>query len=322
MTFNKISSTPYFNVAGIVVVGGLTLGTIVPTNTWVNELLNNHALLVMLFFLASGFIGFVLRNNAIILFNFMACIVLCSFLKEQQPSDRHALLEMPVVEEATVRIANLTLDKNSDLMVLQQHLEQANIDFLSLQIAPTVDLPTATLDQLKARLPYYRIIDTENDARTLVFSSYEMESLDTFHYRGNQSISFVGTLSMNQEKAVPFISTNIPAADYKRPEAQQHWVQLSQFMTRRYEEPSTTTSKNVHLTAWQPAVNALCYAKGFSALSEYSPKFPQAERLFYAENLVCKEVEDLLGGCGAVATYQIIDKTNPNYIGRVRGASL
>lgn len=319
MNFNKISSTPYFNVAGILVVGGLTLGTILPTNTWLSEELANNALLVMMFFLLSGFVGFVWRKNAVILFNFMACIVVCSFLKDQQPTSTQAWIPQ---EQPVVRVANLTLRHNSDLIVLQQRLEETGVDFLSLQVAPNVDFPVSTLEDLKKRLPYYRIIATENDNRTLVFSNYEMESLDTFHYRGNHSISFVGTLDMPQDGAVPFISTNIPTADYERPEAQQHWRQLSQYMTHRYETEPTMTSSKAHLTSWQPAVQALRSAQKLSINSEYRLEFHPTEHLFYAENLICKQVEDLLEGYGAVATYQFVgESSHNNTIGAVRGAS-
>jgi hypothetical protein len=321
MNVNEISSSPYFNVAGIAVVGGLTLATVVPNNTWLGGQLANHALLVMLFFLVSGFIGFIWRNNAIILFNFMACIVVCSFLKEHQPSNQQALYAVPL-EQPTVRVANLTMQKNSDLPLLQQYLEQDEVDFLSLQVAPNIDFPTTALDQLKSQLPYCRIIDNENQTRTLVFSSYEMESLDTFRYQGNQSISFVGTLYMHESEAVPFISTNIPAEDYERPEAQQHWAQLSQYMSNRSKKTINPTAKQAHLTALRPAVKALRHAKNLSHSSEYRPKFPQSEHLFYAENLICKQVEDLLG-CGAVATYQFVgqERNSTALRGQLRGGA-
>ncbi|MGH1335560.1 MAG: hypothetical protein ACRBFS_05475 [Aureispira sp.] len=319
MSFNKISSTPYFHVAGILVVGGLTLGTIIPTNTWFSELLSSHALLIMLFFLISGFIGFAWRKNTVILFNFIACIAVCSFLKEQQPTttNQAGLSE----KEPTVRVASLTLRQNSDLVVLQEHLGDRGVDFLSLNVAPAVDFPAAVLENLKERLPYYQVIHTEKENSTFVFSSYEMESLDTFHYTRNHSISFVGTLSMSKGKAVPFISTNIPVADYELPEAQQHWVELSQYMTHRYEIDPTMTSKNAHLTTWQPAVQALCSAKDLSVKSEYRLGLQQPEHLFYAENLICKQVEDLLEGYGAVATYEFVgvSSTKNNFKGALRG---
>lgn len=322
MNFNKISSTPYFNIAGVLVVGGLTLATIIPTNTWLSEQLTNHALLVMLFFLISGFVGFVWRKNTVILFNFMACIVLCSFLKEQQPNSAQAWIPE---EQPTVRVANLTLRQDEDIIALQSHLEDQEVDFLSINVASTVEFPSNILENLKTRLPYYKIINTQKKNRTLVFSSYEMQSLDTFHYTGNGSISFVGTLTMNNREAVPFISTNIPVADYELPEAQKHWTQLSEYMTHRYEKEPAITSNNVHLTAWQPAIQALRSAKKLSFKSEYRLKFQQTEHLFYAENLICKQVEDLLEGYGAVATYEFVGQSssdnNNGFAGTLRGGA-
>ncbi|MFK7796479.1 MAG: hypothetical protein AB8E82_03420 [Aureispira sp.] len=323
MNFDKISSTRSFNAVGVLVVGGLTLGTIIPANLWFNEYLASHALLVMLFFLISGFMGLIWRKNTVILFNFMACIAVCSFLKEQGISTTAEVWHRPT--QPTVRVANLNLRESDDLMVLQQRLADSRVDFLSLNIAPTIEFPTQTLELLKKRLPYYKIINTKEENRTLVFSNYKIEALDTFHYTGNKSISIVGTLAMQENQMVPFISTNIPVKDYELPEAQQHWTNLSQYMTRQHSQVSTASSyNNVHLTAWEPAIQALCSAKNVSDQSEYSPMFLQPEYLFYAENLICKQVEDLLEGHGAVATYEFVETSfsrKPNFSETLRGGA-
>lgn len=312
MNVDKISSTNYFNAVGVLVVGGLTLGTITPTDTWFNELLASHALLIMLFFLISGFIGLIWRKNTVILFNFMACIAVCSFLKKQETSTTTAEAWHPPIQP-TVRVANLNLRQSDDLIVLQQRMEDLGVDFLSLNVAPTIEFPTQVLDLLKKRLPYYKIINTKEENRTLVFSSYKIEALDTFHYTGNQSISVVGTLAMQESQTIPFISTNIPVKDYKLPEAQKHWAELSQYMTKHHGKTQTASSyNNAQLTAWEPAIQAWCSTPNTSDKSAYKSKFSQPEHLFYAENLICKQVEDLLEGHGAVATYEFVGASSSN----------
>lgn len=320
MNFNKITSTTYFNVVGLLVVGGLTIGTIIPTNTWLGELLTSYALLVMLFFLISGFIGFIWRKNTVILFNFLACIAVCSFLKKQDSTVTQAWFQ----EEATVNVANLNLYETSDLIVLEQHLEDIAIDFLSLHVASTVDLPISILENFKKRLPYHKIINIDKENRTLVFSNYQMKNLDTFHYIGNQSVSLVGTLSMTEEKAIPFISTNIPIVDYELPKAQKHWIKLSQYMANRYELDPSAATNNVYLTTWQPVVDAFHNTKSLPVKkTEYSLDVQQAERLFYAENLICKQVENLLDGQGAVAMYKFVGNSSSNdaFTGSLRGGA-
>lgn len=86
MKLSNISSSPLFYVTGVVVVGGLTLGTVVPTDTDLHHYLADNALLVMVFFLITGFLGLAVRQNTVILFNFLACIVVCSFLKDKAPA--------------------------------------------------------------------------------------------------------------------------------------------------------------------------------------------------------------------------------------------
>lgn len=322
MNVDKISSTRSFNAVGILVVGGLTLGTIIPTNSWLNEFLASHALLIMLFFLISGFMGLIWRKNTVILFNFMACIAVCSFLKEQDISTTAEAWHPPT--QPTVRVANLNLRQSDDLVVLQQRLADSGVDFLSLNIATTIEFPAQTLELLKKRLPYYKIINTKEENRTLVFSSYKIEALDTFHYTGNKSISIVGTLTMQENQIVPFISTNIPVKDYELPEAQQHWTHLSQYMTKQYSQ-TQVSSNSVHLTAWEPAIQALCSAQKVADKSEYRPMFLQPAHLFYAENLICKQVENLLEGHGAVATYEFVGTSfsrKPNFQETLRGAAL
>lgn len=320
MNFDKISSMRYFNAVGVFVVGGLTLGTIIPANTWFNQFLASNALLVMLFFLISGFVGLIWRKNAVILFNFMACIAICSFLKEQDVATTAEAWHPPT--QLTVRVANLNLRQSDDLMVLQQRLENSGVDFLSLNIAPTIEFPHQTLELLKERLPYYKIINTKEENRTLVFSSYKIEALDTFHYIGNKSVSIVGTLAMQENQVVPFISTNIPVKDYELPEAQQHWTNLTQHMTEQHGE--AFTSSNVHLAAWEPAIQALYSAQNMSDQSEYRPKSLQTEHLFYAQNLICKQVEGVLEGHGAVATYEFVGtatSNRPNFSETLRGGA-
>lgn len=83
MKLSSISSSPLFYLAGVVIVGGLTLGTVLPTDTTVHHYLASHAIWVMVFFLISGFWGLAIRQNTVILVNFLACIAICSFLKQQ-----------------------------------------------------------------------------------------------------------------------------------------------------------------------------------------------------------------------------------------------
>lgn len=104
MKLSNISASPLFYIAGVVVVGGLTLGTIMPSDTTLHHYLANHALGVMVFFLLTGFLGLVVRQNTVILFNFLACIAICSFLKEQKQT-----LSLPLTEERAPAPAELPM---------------------------------------------------------------------------------------------------------------------------------------------------------------------------------------------------------------------
>lgn len=107
MRLSSISSSPLFYLAGVVIVGGLTLGTVLPTDTTIHRYLADHAVWVMFFFLISGFIGLVVRQNTVILMNFLACIAICSFLKQQNQI-------LPITEQSTTPLmtpANPTVSR-------------------------------------------------------------------------------------------------------------------------------------------------------------------------------------------------------------------
>lgn len=93
MKLSNISSSPVFYLTGFVVVGGLTVATVLPTDTTIHHYLADHAFWVMSFFLVSGFLGFIARQNTVILFNFLACIAVCSFMKQQSQT-------LPITEKA------------------------------------------------------------------------------------------------------------------------------------------------------------------------------------------------------------------------------
>ena len=107
MKFSNIGRSPLSQLAGGVVIGGLTLATVVPTDTTLHHYLANHASILLGAFLTIGFLGLVARQNTVILFNFLACIVLCSFLKQQTATATVPLTVQPAVEIEEYPQANL-----------------------------------------------------------------------------------------------------------------------------------------------------------------------------------------------------------------------
>lgn len=110
MKLSNISSTPIFYLAGVIIVGGLTLATVLPTDTTLHHYLAEHAFWVMSFFLISGFLGFAIRQNTVILFNFLACIAICSFLKQQnQPLPISEKAPLPLSQPDTPTFTRVSL---------------------------------------------------------------------------------------------------------------------------------------------------------------------------------------------------------------------
>jgi hypothetical protein len=130
MTVKKFNESRIFIIIDLIIVAALTVGVILPCDTPISLLLSTYAVGLMSLFLAIGFIAFFIRNNALILINFLACISLCSFLKDCEIQE---FASVNITDDTEIRVAHLVLDDAEGIKKLERDFHRLEADFLSIQ---------------------------------------------------------------------------------------------------------------------------------------------------------------------------------------------
>lgn len=301
MKMTTLKTSQILPFVGISTVTLLTLGAIAPLNTSVNYLLSSYAVELMLVFLLAGLIGFIVRNNTMILTNFVACIVLCSFLKS---SHSQAFTYSVPTDDVAIKVAHLVLKDEESIETFGKKIARLDADFLSIQTPIDPTLEKEITKKLSHRLPYWERTICDNDMTMFVFSAYELRNLDTLYNTANNTVSLVGTMfidSMHQE--ISFLSTRIPVTDYSHEQAQKQLASLSSYIEKNCQDKPLLTLSGSMLNSWSPEVQAFKSAHRLSD-SRMDIGFSQDEHIFYSKDLMCTNFNEIFEGNGVMATYQ------------------
>ena len=191
MTVKKFNESRVFVIVDLIIVAALTIGVILPFETPVSLFLSTYAVGLMSLFLSIGFIAFFIRNNSLILINFLACITLCSFLKE---SPTQGSASVNITDDTEIRVAHLVLDDIEGVEKLERDFQSLEADFLSIQTPTNPTLEKKLIKNLSEQFPYWEQTTCNNDLTIFVFSAYELRDLDTLYDRYNNTVSLVGTM--------------------------------------------------------------------------------------------------------------------------------
>lgn len=291
----------------------LTLGVVVPIDMTASHFLSGHAISIMLLFLGTGFVGFVLRNNTIIFPSFLACIVLCTFIKESLTQE---FSYSTPIDDIEIRVAHLVLDDQESIAAFGQSFIGLETDFLSIQtpIEPTLELQL--MDELSKKMPYWNKTICNNNTAMFVFSSYELKDLDTIYCNGNQTVSLVGTMFIDStHDEVSFLSTKVPVGQGTDQETERHLEELSEYINTNFQDRPLLTLSGTKLASWTPEVQDFKNAHRFNNSKIDLELTARDEHIFYSKDLVCTGVVGILNGNGILATYQFrrLKKTAYNY---------
>lgn len=300
----------------------LTLGVVVPTDTAAGHFLSSHAITVMLLFLGTGFVGFVFRNNTVIFPSFLACIVLCTFIKD---SLLQQFTYSTPTDDVEVRVAHLVLDNQESIAMFGQSFTALETDFLSIQtpIEPTLELRLTR--ELSEKMPYWNKTICNNNTAMFVFSRYELKDLDTIYSVGNQTVSLVGTMFIDStHEQISFLSTKVPIGQDMHQEAAKHLERLSQYINTNFQDRPLLTLSGTKLASWTPALQDFKDAHRLNDSEVDLELIARDEHIFYSKDLVCTGFTEILGGNGVLATYQFraLQKTAYNYKSDKIGAAL
>ncbi|MFT5648271.1 MAG: hypothetical protein ACI976_002970 [Aureispira sp.] len=291
----------------------LTLGVVVPVDMTVSHFMSGHAISIMLLFLGMGFVGFVLRNNTIIFPSFLACIVLCMFIKESLTQEFTYSIPTDDIE---IRVAHLVLDDQESIAAFGQSFTGLETDFLSIQtpIEPTLELQL--MDELSKKMPYWNKTICNNNTAMFIFSSYELKDLDTIYCNGNQTVSLVGTMFIDStHDEISFLSTKVPVGQGMHQETEKHLEKLSEYINTNFQDRPLLTLSGTKLASWTPEVQDFKNAHRFNNSKIDLELTARDEHIFYSKDLVCTGVVEILDGNGILATYQFRrpKKTAYNY---------
>jgi len=313
MKLKNFIKTQHVSLLWLSLVVMLTLGIVVPVDLTVCHFLAGHAITVMLLFLGTGFIGFFLRNNMIIFPSFLACIVLCAFIKESLTQE---FTYSKSTDDIEVRVAHLVLDNEENLAAFGQSFTGLEADFLSIQ---TPIEPTLELDLIKAligKMPYWNKTVCNNNTALFVFSSYELKKLDTIYCKKNHRLSLVGTMFIDStHDQISFLSTKVPVGQGIDQEAARHLERLSEYIHTNFEDKPLLTLSGTKLASWTPEVQDFKEAHRFNDSKMDLELISRDEHIFYSKDLVCTGFAEILDGNGILATYQFRSpkKTAYNY---------
>jgi hypothetical protein len=322
MKLNKIIKSQNASLLWLFLVTLLTIGVVVPIDTAANHFLSNHAITIMLLFLGTGFVGFILRNNTIIFPSFFACIVLCTFIKDALTQEFRYSTPTDDIE---VRVAHLVLDNQESIAAFGQAFIGLETDFLSIQtpIEPTLELQLTK--ELTKKMPYWNKTICNNNIALFVFSRYELRDLDTVYCNGNQTVSLVGTMFIDStHDQISFLSTKVPVGQGMRQEAEKHLERLSQYINTNFQDRPLLTLSGTKLASWTPELQEFKNAHRLNDSEIDLELIARDEHIFYSKDLVCTGFTEILDGNGVLATYQfkMPKKTAYNYKRAKMGAAL
>jgi hypothetical protein len=291
----------------------LTIGVVVPLDLTASHILSSHAVTIMLLFLGAGFVGFTLRNNTIIFPSFLACIVLCTFIKESLTQE--FAYSVPT-DDIEIRVAHLVLDNQESIAAFGHSFTGLETDFLSIQtpIEPTLELQL--MDELSKKMPYWNKTICNNNTAMFIFSSYELKDLDTIYCNGNQTVSLVGTMFIDStHDQISFLSTKVPVGQGMHQETERHLEKLSEYINTNFQDKPLLTLSGTKLASWTPEVQDFKEAHRFNNSKMDLELIARDEHIFYSKDLLCTGVTEILDGNGILATYQFRrpKKTAYNY---------
>lgn len=302
MKLNNLTQPQVATNLWFLVVTILTLGVVVPTNTVASYFLSTYAISIMLLFLVAGFIGLIFRNNLMIFSNFLACIVLCAFIKGALTQE--FTYSIPI-DDVEIRIAHLVLEDEQTIADFSQAFKSLDANFLSIQTPIEPTLEQKLTKQLSTKMPYWKKTICDNNLALFVFSKYELRDLDTLHYVGNNTVSLVGSMFIDSmHKEISFLSTRVPVDEGIWKETEKHLAKLSTYINTNCQDKPFLTLSGTRLASWTPEVQEFKTTHRLNDSEIDLGLVPRDEHIFYSKDLVCTSFDEIFDGNGVVATYQ------------------
>ena len=301
MKITKLSMSQVPTYTGVLLVAGLTLGVVAPFDTPIHHFLSAYAVQIMFSFLIVGVLGFILRNNTMILSNFLACIVLCSFLKT---AHNEAFTYSIPTDDVAIKVAHFVLENEESITNFERDVQKLDVDLLSIQTPIKPTLETKLTKELQEALPYSQKVVCNNNITMFVFSAYELRNIDTLCNDNDNTLSLAGTIFIDSmHKEISFLSTRVPVGGEMHMGAKKQLASLSTYISANYKNKPFLALSGSKLVTWSSEVQAFKTAHRLND-SRMDIGFSDNEHIFYSKDLVCTNFHEVFDGDGIMATYQ------------------
>ena len=273
-----------------------------------------YTLYIMLGFLLSGFISFILRQERLMVVSFLCCGILCLHLKS---SGNNQMRLAPVTTSPSLTVSHINLanaENNYDSVI--NYILDLKTDFISFQEL-TPDWNAQLRHKLSDQYPFIHTMTRLDQYGMGFFSKESFELVDTVYY--NDVPTLICALRMEEDYLCNIVSCQMipPVNQAAYVFIDNHFNYLAEYMQEM--DGSIIVLGDMHLTPWSSEIQKF---KTKSRLQDSRrdinarnldgtislPRIP-VEHIFYCDKFECTSFSELgneiVGRVGITGTYQL-----------------
>ncbi len=311
-----------FAVATAIVFG--TLFCAFPSEGLFFKWWEEHTFLIMLAFLATGLLFFIVNSKRLMLVSFTACAGLCLLLNDRTQTP---LKNAEQTSDALIRIAQFSLNERGDYAMTTELMAMFNTqaDLISVQEIPTDSLDAVNNFFACCGYPFFQCVtDTVSELSMVIYSRYSFEFVRDLHFP--EAPGVIGKIELPVEGASPsqfyfFNSYFRPSYDEEAYNKTRKNLQFFAQELRRINSPLLVFG-DYHIVSWSKDLQDF---RETSRLQDsrrgITPTSPHGyisfwdypfDHIFYSNHFKCISFETISSAStthlGIVGTYQFKNK--------------
>jgi endonuclease/exonuclease/phosphatase (EEP) superfamily protein YafD len=273
-----------------------------------------NTLYIMLSFLLTGIIFFLVRHERLMMISFVCCCILCIHLKSSANKQMRlaAVTANPSLNISHINLANAESEYDSVI----QYILRLNTDFLSFQEL-TPDWKEELIKGLSGRFQYFHTMTRLDQYGMGFFSKFPLLSVDTLLYQDVPALTCAIKLDSTHKCHIISCQGIPPVSQAAFSVIDGHFNYLSEYMEQI--DGSVIVLGDLHLPPWASEIQRF---KSMSQLQDSRrdinprhldgsvslPRIP-VEHIFYCEKFECTSFSevgnDSIGSIGITGTYQL-----------------
>ncbi len=294
------SSTPLLHIFGFLLSCFITVAVVLPVDNSILRLFSANAIPVLFIFLALGVVGFVVRNDAMVLINSLACMAICMHVKDT--SNTVFSYHTKTSDSLSVSVAHFVVEGGGDMEDLRTYLLDSKADLVSIQVPVEKVSEELFLSDFKGGFSHQHKTICGDSLAIVVLASNRIANLDTLCY--DNTISLVGSIFVPRlKKDIAFLSTHVPSSTSKI--AEKQLAMLSSYIQDNLSQKPLLALSGSELSSWMPELKSFRRVNSLHD-SRIDINWSGSDKhVFYSEDLVCTSFKTICNGTGVLATYQL-----------------